>query len=133
VGAGADLRSGFAAGFLIFFFAADLAVLLLFVLAVVRGDFLGPAFVTAACRERFDEVAAFARFLAAGVRDLVLAGDLRAGFLTMVILVIRYRRGETRCGTRWGRRGKPQIISSGYESRVLFPCAVGTARRTISS
>ena len=82
-GAGADLRSGFAAGFLIFFFAADLAVLLLFVLAVVRGDFLGPAFVTAACRERFDEVAAFARFLAAGVRDLVLAGDLRAGFLTM--------------------------------------------------
>ena len=54
-----------------------------------RGDFFEPAFVTAACPERFDECVAFARFLAAGVRDLVLAGDLRAGFLTMVILVIR--------------------------------------------
>ena len=88
-GAGADLRSGFAAGFLTFFFAAALAVPLAFVLAAVRGAFFAPAFVTAACPERFDEFVAFARFLAAGVRDLVLAGDLRAGFLTMVILMIR--------------------------------------------
>jgi hypothetical protein len=88
--AGADLRSGFA-GFLTFFFAADRAVLLVLVLvlAAVRGDFFARTFFTAARPERFDEFVVFARFLAAGVRDLDLAGDLRAGFLAMVILMIR--------------------------------------------
>jgi hypothetical protein len=85
----ADLRSGFAAGFVTFFFAAERAVLPVFVLAVARGDFFAPALFTAAWPERFDEFVAFARFLAAGVRDLDLAGDLRAGFLAMVILEIR--------------------------------------------
>jgi hypothetical protein len=103
---GADLRSGFAAGFLIFFFAADLAVLAVFVLAAVRGDFFEPLFVTAACPERLDEFVALARFLAAGVRDLGLAGDLRAGFLTMVILVIRQRARAMALRYQMGTKGK---------------------------
>ncbi|MCX6635660.1 MAG: hypothetical protein NT090_11350, partial [Acidobacteria bacterium] len=66
-----------------------------------------------------------AGFLATGFRDLGLAGDLRtgfAGFLAMVILTNRVSRGPERAGrdTRWGRWGKPQIISSAYRPRAPF-------------
>ena len=78
------------------------------------------------------------RFFAAVFRDLGLAGDLRAGFagfLAMVILTSRVRTTPERGGraTRWGRWGKPQIISSGYRSREVFANGDGRVRRTISS
>ena len=88
------MRSGFA-GFLSFFFATLLAALPFF-LTAVRGAFLAEAFFVAGCLDRFDEtfvaaVLAFVpgRFFVTDVRDLVLAGDLRVGFLTMVILTSR--------------------------------------------
>jgi hypothetical protein len=64
-------------------------------LATVRAVFFAAGFFAAGCPERFDEAffvgRAFApgRFFVTVARDLVLAGDLRAGFLTMVILTSR--------------------------------------------